>query len=83
MSKRYIILVLDVQASNVSVIQTFDSFEQSTVFLNELIDNSEYNTDSYKKYHDSSNSISIYKTNYIMPKTLIMRYFNLEYECSE
>lgn len=79
---RYAVLFLDVLTANVEILQVFKTTKDALEYLHLIIDaNVEFQDPSYfKKYNDSISQVSVYRANWIAPKSLIGRYFICKYE---
>lgn len=73
----YIIIRLDCQTFEVSVLGHFEDYKEALQFMtSEISSDKMYNdADWYKKQLDENNVISVYKANYFSNKTLISKYF--------
>lgn len=79
---KYAVIYLDLLENDIQIVSVHNDIKDSLYQLNKTIDNNEeYNNTTYfKKYHDNQMCVSIFKTNYIMPKSLIGRYVIKQYD---
>lgn len=79
---KFAVIYLDLLENDIRIISVHNDIKDSLYQLNKTIDsNEEYNNvNLIKKYHDNQMCVSIYRTNYIMPKTLIGRYVIKQYD---
>lgn len=80
---RYAVVFLDVLTANIEILQVFLTTKDALQYLHLIIDaNVDFEDPSYyKKYNDSINQVSVYKANWLTPKTLTARYFICNHEC--
>jgi hypothetical protein len=78
---KHCVLYLNLTLCNCKILSVHANYKDSLEAFNKVIDDNKeiQNPSYYKKYHDSQSTISIYKTNYIMTKTLIEKYFIKSY----
>ena len=73
---KYSVIYLDLEQANCTILSVHSDYKNALESLNLALDNNLDFGDAlyFKKYHDSKDVISIYRTHYIMSKTLIGRY---------
>jgi hypothetical protein len=73
---KYLVIYLNLEEANCTILSVHSDYKNALESLNLALDNNPDFGDSvyFKKYHDSKDVVSIYRTNYIMSKTLIGRY---------
>lgn len=73
---KFAVIFLDLEEADCTILSVHSNYKNALEALNLALDGNHQFNDPiyYKKYHDNKNMISIYKTHYIMSKTLIGRF---------
>ncbi len=79
MTTKFQIVQCEAQNLECTILATFYDYPEAIAFLNNHIQES-YDIGNYTKcYHDSSNTLSVYRYHYVFPKELLKRYFILPF----
>jgi hypothetical protein len=73
----FAIIELNIHKNECNILYTCDDYKLALDYLNKVINQKEEFKDPvyFSKYIDSENCVSVYQRNWIMPKTLIYKYF--------
>lgn len=79
----FAVVQLNALTNECDILRSFQIEIDALDYLNKAVNNHKEYEDQklYMKYIENERQISIYKRNWIFPKTLTYRYFIREYEC--
>ncbi len=76
MQDTYLVTRLDINNNNIDILDYFNSKPEALQFMSLYIDSEDqFKTNWYRKIVDNDEQVSIYQLGYILPKTLVYRYF--------
>ena len=79
MTTKFQIIESNAENLQCTILATFYDYPEAAAFLNKHVQEAYDIGNYYKCYHESTSTLSVYRYNYIMPKSLVAKIHILEF----